>query len=68
MFRWTAFSFFSPRSRIDDGIVGPLSKAFSSTCLMLSEPLFHNLSPMSCGIVILEYARATVPAQAFWGP
>ena len=28
MFRWTAFSFFSPRSRIDDGIVGPLSKAF----------------------------------------
>ena len=27
-------------------------------CLMLPEPLFHNLSPMNPGIVNLEYARA----------
>lgn len=27
-------------------------------CLMLSEPLFHNLSPMNADIVILWYARA----------
>ena len=25
---------------------------------MLPEPLFHNLSPMNPGIVILEYAHA----------
>ncbi len=35
-------------------------------CLMLPEPLFHNLSPMNRGIVILEYARAIREEKIYW--
>ena len=35
-------------------------------CLMLPEPLFHNLSPKNSGIVILEYARANREEKIHW--
>ena len=33
---------------------------------MCPEPLFHNLSPMNPGIVILEYARAIREEKIHW--
>ena len=33
---------------------------------MRPEPLFHNLSPMNPGIVILEYARAIRKEEIHW--
>ena len=35
-------------------------------CLMLSEPLFENFSPMNGGIVILEYACASREEETHW--
>ena len=39
---------------LDSVVANPCVKM----CCMLTEPLFHSLSPMNPGIVILEYARA----------
>ncbi len=63
-------------------MMGPQRKVFSSTSQRFSmglksdsvvanpcvnpEPLFHNLSPMNPGIVILKYARAIRGKIHWW--
>ena len=53
--------FCIPSQRFSVGLRSALCDGQSmceKLCLMLPEPLLHNLRPMNCGTVILEYARA----------